>query len=76
MGRAEEIEKDASLLSCLPACWLLTHDFALALLFHWEGEAETEHVVPAQDPQKHWRGSIPPTLMSFGEEVMSTGPEG
>lgn len=47
------MEKDASLLSsCFPVCWFLTNDFALPLLFHWEEEAETELVVPAQDPEK------------------------
>lgn len=72
--REEEIQKDASLLSsCFPACWHLTHNFALALLFHWEEEAETEYVVPAQDSEKDWRGSTPPTLKSVPEEVMLTG---
>lgn len=77
VGRPEEIKKDASLLSsCFPACWLLAHDFALALLFHWEEQAGTEPLVLTQDSEKHWKGSTPPALMSFREEVMSTGPEG
>lgn len=61
VGKAEEIEKDAFLLSsCFPACGLLTHDFALALLFHWEEEAETEHTVPTQDSRSTGEGALLP----------------